>query len=113
MDLEKYFDTANQSELVQIPSNTIKDGRVISSIHRFFRAGIMENGVFEESPEGVPQGGTPSPLCGNIMLNECDRGLRTGGLGSSVTRKTCSSFAEVKERLNAPWKRSPRKETIS
>lgn len=29
-------------------------------------------GVFEESPEGVPQGGPLSPLLGNIMLNQCD-----------------------------------------
>jgi RNA-directed DNA polymerase len=29
MDLEKYFDTVNQSRLIQILSETIKDGRVI------------------------------------------------------------------------------------
>jgi RNA-directed DNA polymerase len=28
MDLEKYFDTVNQSKLIQILSETIKDGRV-------------------------------------------------------------------------------------
>lgn len=33
MDLEKYFDTVNQSKLIQILSETIKDGRVISLIH--------------------------------------------------------------------------------
>lgn len=55
IDLEKYFDTVNQSKLVQVLSETIKDGRVISLIHRFLRAGIMADGVFEESPEGVPQ----------------------------------------------------------
>lgn len=35
MDLEKFFDTVNQSKLVQILSNTIKDGRVISLIHKY------------------------------------------------------------------------------
>ncbi len=35
MDLEKYFDTVNQSKLVQILSETIKAGRVISLIHKF------------------------------------------------------------------------------
>lgn len=79
MDLEKYFDTVNQSKLVQILSETIKDGRVISLIHKFLRAGIMVGGVFEESPEGVPQGGPLSPLCGNIMLNECDKELERRG----------------------------------
>ena len=79
MDLEKYFDTVNQSKLVQVLSETIKDGRVISLIHRFLRAGVMEGGVFQESPEGVPQGGPLSPLLGNIMLNECDHELERRG----------------------------------
>ena len=79
MDLEKYFDTVNQSKLVQILSETINDGRVISLIHRFLRAGIMVGGMFEDSPEGVPQGGPLSPLLGNIMLNECDYELERRG----------------------------------
>ncbi len=79
MDLEKYFDTVNQSKLVQILSETIKDGRVIFLIHKFLRAGIMVDGIFKESPEGVPQGGPLSPLCGNIMLNECDKELEKRG----------------------------------
>lgn len=79
MDLEKYFDTVNQSKLVQILSETIKDGRVISLIHRFLRAGVMVGGVFEDSPDGVPQGGPLSPLLGNVMLNECDHELTRRG----------------------------------
>jgi len=79
MDLEKYFDTVNQSKLIQILSETIKDGRVISLIHKFLKAGIMIGGVFEDSPEGVPQGGPLSPLLGNIVLNECDQELESRG----------------------------------
>ncbi|CDX01740.1 group II intron reverse transcriptase/maturase [Desulfitobacterium hafniense] len=79
MDLEKYFDTVNQSKLIQILSERIKDGRVISLIHKYLRAGIMVEGMFEESPEGVPQGGPLSPLLGNIMLNECDHELEKRG----------------------------------
>lgn len=79
MDLEKYFDTVNQSKLIQILSETIKDGRVISLIHKFLRAGVLNNGMFEESVEGVPQGGPLSPLLGNIMLNECDHELERRG----------------------------------
>ena len=79
MDLEKYFDTVNQSKLIQILSETIKDGRVISLIHKFLRAGVMVGGMFEDSSEGVPQGGPLSPLLGNIMLNECDHELEKRG----------------------------------
>ena len=53
MDLEKYFDTVNQSKLIQILSETIKDGRVISLIYKFLRAGVIVEGLFE-SLEGVP-----------------------------------------------------------
>ncbi len=79
MDLEKYFDTVNQSRLIQILSETIRDGRVISLIHKFLKAGVMVGGMFEESPEGVPQGGPLSPLLGNVMLNECDWELERRG----------------------------------
>ncbi len=79
MDLEKYFDTVNQGKLVQVLSESIKDGRVMSLIHKFSRAGVMDDGAFEESPEGVPQGGPLSPLLRNIMLNECDHGLEQRG----------------------------------
>jgi group II intron reverse transcriptase/maturase len=79
MDLEKYFDTVNQSRLIQLLSETIKDGRVISLIHKFLNAGVMVGGLFEESLEGVPQGGPLSPLLGNIMLNECDHELERRG----------------------------------
>src|SRR5690554_3718654 len=79
MDLEKYFDTVNESRLIQILSETIKDGRVISLIHKFLNAGVMVGGMFEDSPEGVPQGGPLSPLLGNVMLNECDWELQKRG----------------------------------
>jgi len=79
MDLEKYFDTVNQSRLIQILSETIRDGRAISLIHKFLQAGVMVGGMFEDSPEGVPQGGPLSPLLGNVMLNECDWELERRG----------------------------------
>jgi len=79
MDFEKYFDTVNQSKLIQVLSETIKDGRVISLIHRFLKAGVMVGGMIEDSPEGVPQGGPLSPLLGNIMLNELDHELERRG----------------------------------
>uniref|UniRef100_UPI002594EB78 reverse transcriptase domain-containing protein n=1 Tax=uncultured Brevibacillus sp. TaxID=169970 RepID=UPI002594EB78 len=41
MDLEKYFDTVNQSKLIEVLSRTIKDGRVISLIHKYLRAGVV------------------------------------------------------------------------
>ena len=79
MDLEKFFDTVNPSKLIEVLSRTIKDGRVISLIHKFLNAGIMEDGAFQSTEEGVPQGGPLSPLLGNIMLNELDKELERRG----------------------------------
>jgi RNA-directed DNA polymerase len=79
MDLEKYFDTVNQSKLIEILSRTIKDGRVISLIHKYLRAGVVVRHKFEEMEAGVPQGGPLSPLLSNIMLNELDKELERRG----------------------------------
>jgi len=79
MDLEKYFDTVNQSKLIEVLSRTIKDGRVISLIHKFLRAGVIERHTFKETGVGVPQGGPLSPLLSNIMLNELDKELEKRG----------------------------------
>lgn len=79
MDLEKFFDTVNQSKLVEILSRSIKDGRVISLIHKYLRAGAVTCGRFEETELGVPQGGPLSPLCANILLNELDWELERRG----------------------------------
>ncbi len=49
MDLEKFFDKVNQSMLIEILSRTIKDNRVISLIHKFLNAGIMDRGIFIKS----------------------------------------------------------------
>lgn len=79
MDLEKFFDTVCQSKLIEILSRTVKDGRVISLIHKFLNAGVMSHGIFEKSEKGVPQGGPLSPLLANVMLNELDKELEKRG----------------------------------
>ena len=79
MDLEKFFDTVNQSKLLEVLSRTVKDGRVISLISKYLRAGVVKCGRFEDTEVGVPQGGPLSPLLANIMLNELDHELERRG----------------------------------
>ena len=62
MDLEKFFDTVSQSKLIEVLSRTIKDGRVISLIHKYLNAGVISRGMFEKTAVGMPQGGPLSPL---------------------------------------------------
>ena len=79
MDLEKFFDTVCQSKLIEVLSRTIKDGRVISLIHKYLNAGVISGGIFEKTETGMPQGGPLSPLLSNVMLNELDRELTRRG----------------------------------
>ena len=79
MDLEKFFDTVCQSKLIEVLSRTVKDGRVISLIHKYMNAGVVANGLFERTEVGVPQGGSVSLLLSNIMLNELDKELEHRG----------------------------------
>ena len=79
MDLEKFFDTVSQSKLIEVLSRTIKDGRVISLIHKYLNAGVIADGIFERTEVGMPQGGPLSPLLCNVMLNELDKELERRG----------------------------------
>ena len=81
MDLEKYFDTVPQSKLLEMVSQTVKDGRVISLLYKFMKAGVvMPDGVVIGSEQGIPQGGPLSPILANIMLDRCDKELEKRGL---------------------------------
>ena len=80
MDLEKFFDTVSHSKLIEVLSRTVKDGRVISLIHKYLNSGVMSSGgKFEATLLGVPQGGPLSPLLSNVVLNELDKELARRG----------------------------------
>ncbi|GAA4852636.1 group II intron reverse transcriptase/maturase [Algivirga pacifica] len=79
IDLEKFFDTVNHSKLIEVLSRKVKDGRVLSLIHKYLNAGVVESGLFQRTAEGVPQGGPLSPLLSNILLNELDQELSHRG----------------------------------
>ena len=79
MDLEKFFDTVNQSKMIQLLSQDIEDGRVISLIHKYLRAGVIVCKKFEETEAGLSQGGPLSPLLANVLLNELDHELESRG----------------------------------
>ena len=80
LDLEKFFDTVSHSKLIQLLGETIKDGRVISLIHKYLNAGVIVSHKYEDTTGGVPQGGPLSPILSNIMLTELDRELERRGL---------------------------------
>ena len=97
MDLEKFFDTVCQSKLIEVMSRTIKDGRVISLIHKYLNAGVIENGMFECTGIGMPQGGPLSPLLSNVMLNELDKELERRGHRFVRYADDCMIFCKSKK----------------
>ena len=79
MDLAKFFDTVNHSRLIRKLSLKIKDGRVISLIHKMLRSGVQINGETKPTEIGLMQGGPLSPLLANIYLDELDKELEKRG----------------------------------
>lgn len=49
MDLEKFFDTVNQSKLMEILARDIKDGRALSLIHKCGHPCQFQKGVLADS----------------------------------------------------------------
>ena len=80
IDLEKFFDNVPQDKLMYLVHGIINDGDTESLIQKYLNAGVMVQGVYEETEKGTPQGGNLSPLLSNIMLNELDKELEARGL---------------------------------
>ena len=80
IDLEKFFDNVPQDKLMSYVGRVILDPDTESLIRKYLKSGVMENGVYEATEEGTPQGGNLSPLLSNIMLNELDKELVRRGL---------------------------------
>ena len=55
--------------MVRFVEHRIADKRVIRHIKKWLNAGVLEDGTRTQSEEGVPQGGSISPLLANIYLH--------------------------------------------
>jgi len=72
LDLKSYFDTIDHDMLMRLVRRRVSDPRVLRLVRRWLRAGVMLEGVKEESTVGTPQGGVISPLLANIYLHPLD-----------------------------------------
>lgn len=96
LDLSKYFDTINHERLLNILRRNITDERVIQLIKRFLKSGVMDQGVFEETEAGSPQGGPLSPLLSLIYLNEFDQEFAKRGVRFVRYADDIAMFAKSK-----------------
>lgn len=69
VDIKGFFNHVDHQWLRKFLENDIADPNFLRLIWRFLKAGIMEDGVFEETNEGTPQGGIISPILANVYLH--------------------------------------------
>ena len=68
-DIQSFFDTVSQDWLIRFVEHRVGDRRIIRLIRKWFRAGVLEDGVVNVSETGTGQGAVISPLLANIYLH--------------------------------------------
>ena len=71
-DIQSYFDTIDHDLLVSLLERRISDRRVLKLIRQWLKGGVVEEGQWQPTEVGSPQGGVISPLLANIYLHVLD-----------------------------------------
>jgi len=97
IDLAKFFDRVDHDRLMAQVAKRVMDKRVLRLIRAFLTAGALDNGIFEDSREGTPQGGPLSPLLSNLVLDELDRELERRGLAFVRYADDCNIYVRSRK----------------
>lgn len=68
-DIQSFFDSVNQQWLMRFVEHRIGDRRITRLIHKWLKAGTLEDGRIVASDRGTGQGASISPLLANIYLH--------------------------------------------
>lgn len=68
-DISAYFDSIDHDWMLKFLQHRIADKRLLRLIHKWLKAGIIEDGKRIEAERGTPQGAVISPLLANIYLH--------------------------------------------
>ncbi len=68
-DIKGFFDNVEHDWMIKFLSHRVGDKRMQRYVARFLKAGVVEEGKRLVSDEGVPQGGSISPILANIYLH--------------------------------------------
>ncbi len=69
VDIRDFFGSLSHEWLGRFLRHRIGDKRVLKLIEAWLKAGVMEEGKWQEAKQGTPQGGSISPLLANIYLH--------------------------------------------
>lgn len=69
VDVRKFFDTVSHYWLQRCLEERVNDANLLWLVRRILKAGVMEEGHYQASDLGTPQGGVVSPLLANIYLH--------------------------------------------
>jgi RNA-directed DNA polymerase len=70
VDIRKFFDTLSHEQLRAILRQRVRDGVMLRLIDKWLKAGVLEDGAWQATEAGKPQGGIISPLLANLYLHE-------------------------------------------
>lgn len=79
MDLSKCFDRLDHGLILSSVRRRVTDGSILSLLKMFLTSGVMNDGVWEATELGSPQGGVVSPLIANIYLDAFDQEMMRRG----------------------------------
>ena len=68
-DIQNFFGAVNQEWLIRFVKHRVGDKRIIRLIHKWLKAGILEDGDVTVDDQGTGQGSVISPLLGNVYLH--------------------------------------------
>ena len=68
-DIKGFFDHMNHKWMMEFLKLYIKDPNLLWLINKYLKAGVMTDGVFEETEEGSAQGNIISPILANIYMH--------------------------------------------
>lgn len=86
LDLERFFDRVDHDALMSRVARKVRDKRLLASIGRFLRAGVLAGDLTEESALGTPQGSPLSPLLANVLLDDLVPGNQAPLVRGSLRR---------------------------
>src|SRR2546425_9080655 len=69
LDVRGFFDKIEHSWMIKFVEHRIGDRKIVRLIQKWLKAGVMEQGRWDETKEGTPQGAVISPTLANLYLH--------------------------------------------